>query len=110
MSCYIIPQRLFSRWLAVLWLLVVSGSPIGLQAVLASSAAARQPFLDHYCLPCHSQKLKIAGIILENSDPEHPASHAQVWEKVLGKLDSGGMPPAGTPRPDAASARLFEVV
>jgi len=108
MSCNIISQRLpFSRWLALLWLFVVSGSPIGLQPVLASNAPARQPFLDHYCLPCHSQKLKSAGIILENSDPEHPASHAQVWEKVLGKLDSGEMPPAGMPRPDAASARLF---
>jgi hypothetical protein len=96
MSCNIISQRpAFSRWLALLWLLVVSGSPIGLQPVLASNAAARQPFLNQYCLPCHSQKLKTAGITLENSDPEHPASHAQVWEKVLGKLDSGEMPPAG---------------
>src|SRR5579859_4134482 len=65
MSCNIISQRP-----AVLCLLVFSGSPIGLQPVLASNAAVRQPFLDRYCLPCHSQKLKTAGITLENSDPE----------------------------------------
>jgi hypothetical protein len=106
MNRYPISRHLASlRWTAAVSLQVVS---IGLQSLCASDASARQPFLDHYCLPCHSQKLKTAGIILENSDPEHPASHPQVWEKVLGKLDSREMPPAGMPRPDAASARLFE--
>lgn len=109
MSWYIISQRLaFSRWRAVLCLLVVSGGAIGRQPLLASNATARQPFLDRYCVACHSQKLKTAGIVLENSAPDHPASHAEVWEKVVGKLDSGEMPPAGMPRPDAASAKLFE--
>jgi hypothetical protein len=40
-------------------------------------------------------------------DAARPAAHAEVFEKVIRKLRTGAMPPAGRPRPDAAAyARL----
>jgi hypothetical protein len=38
--------------------------------------------------------------MLDTLDAEHPASNADVWEKVVAKLRAGSMPPTGVPRPD----------
>lgn len=59
--------------------------------------------LNKYCVGCHSQRLKIGGLVLENFDSAQVASHPEVWEKVAKKLRARTMPPAGNPRPDAAT-------
>src|SRR5690242_300775 len=56
-----------------------------------------------YCLGCHNAKLKTAGIVLENSAGIQ--NEPELWEKVARKLRTGEMPPAGRPRPDAATYR-----
>jgi len=61
--------------------------------------------LDQYCVSCHNQKLHTAGLALDTVDIADPAAHAEVWEKVIAKLRAGSMPPAGRPRPDAATYR-----
>ena len=74
----------------------------------APSPAAPQDtsaLLNQYCVACHSDRLKTAGLTLENADLADVAGHADIWEKVVQKLQSGMMPPAGRPRPDQASAR-----
>ena len=77
-------------------------------ALLASAAAADpQAFLNTWCVTCHNQKLHTAGISLEQSDPAHPAAHAELWEHVIAKLRAGSMPPAGMPRPDLAAYRAM---
>ena len=35
----------------------------------------------------------------------NPGANAEVWENVIAKLRAGSMPPAGRPRPDAATYR-----
>src|SRR5438270_48085 len=65
------------------------------QAVLGSAASART-VLDTYCISCHNQRLKTAGLALDTAD---------VWERVIAKLRAGSMPPQGRPRPDAATYR-----
>ena len=65
-----------------------------------------QPLLDRYCLTCHTDSEHRAGrvpISLEALDAVDVAAHAESWEKVVAKLRSGMMPPAGRPRPDAAT-------
>ena len=42
--------------------------------------------------------------MLDQADVDHPADHAEIWEKVVRKLRGGMMPPQGMPRP--AQARL----
>jgi hypothetical protein len=51
--------------------------------------------------------LKTAGLVLESRDLEHPGVDADVWEKVIRKVQVGMMPPAGVPQPDAAARRTL---
>ena len=60
---------------------------------------------DQYCIACHNQKLRTAGLALDALDVTHPAANAGVWERVIEKLRAGSMPPPGRPRPDPATYR-----
>src|SRR6058998_2616978 len=73
----------------------------------ASVQASPRPLLDQYCVGCHNDKLKTGGLTLERVDPSAVAGHEEVLEKVVRKLRSGQMPPAGRPRPDAATLDGF---
>ncbi len=89
----------------------------GLVALTRVSAQAPAPtvvsppspraFLDTYCVGCHNQKLKTAGLMLDTVDLTKPGAHAEVLEKVIGKLRAGSMPPPGMPRADAATYRTI---
>src|SRR5215467_3392474 len=68
---------------------------------------AQRALLDRYCLGCHNQKLKTAGISIEGGDLGQPASHADLWERVIRKVRSGQMPPPGLPHPDSPTAAAF---
>ena len=74
----------------------VQASPVQYRAVL-----------DRYCVTCHSEKLKTAGLILSNVNVSNPAGDAEVFEKVVRKLRGRAMPPAGAPRPDNATYDSF---
>ena len=56
--------------------------------------------LNRYCVSCHNQRLKTAGLQLDTIDPNDVGPAAEAWEKVIQKLQSGAMPPLGRPRPD----------
>jgi mono/diheme cytochrome c family protein len=60
--------------------------------------------LDQYCVTCHNQRLKTAGLTLDTLDLAHVSSTPDTWEKVVRKIRTGAMPPAGRPRPDKAMA------
>ncbi len=74
-----------------------AGSPA---ASLASKAV-----LDKYCITCHNQRLRTAGLALDALDPANPGDKAEVWEKVIAKLQARSMPPPGSPRPDVTTYR-----
>lgn len=61
--------------------------------------------LDTYCVGCHNQRLKTAGLMLDTVDAGSPHTNAEVFEKVIARLRAGSMPPAGRPRPDEATAQ-----
>ena len=74
------------------------------QAVAAQdSSFTPRAVIDKYCVTCHNERLKTAGLTLDKADIDHPGPNAEVWEKVLRKLREKEMPPAGRPRPDAAA-------
>jgi hypothetical protein len=62
---------------------------------------------NQYCIFCHSKELKTAGVVLEGLDFSQIGPNAPVLERVLRKVRTGEMPPAGMPRPDAALAATF---
>ena len=59
--------------------------------------------LNKYCATCHNEKVRAGGFALEKLNAEDPGADAAAWEKVVRKLRTGAMPPAGRPRPDAAT-------
>ena len=70
----------------------------------ATSGAERvQRTIRRYCLGCHNDRTLTAGLSLQHIDSARVAEHAPVFEKVFQKLRAGEMPPAGRPRPDAAT-------
>ena len=75
---------------------------------LETAAPQKDPargVLDQYCVTCHNEKLRTAGLALDKLDVMHPNSNAEVWERVIEKLRAGSMPPPGRPRPDTATYR-----
>ena len=63
--------------------------------------------LNRYCVTCHNDKLKIAGLTLEKLDVGNVPAEAETWEKVIRKLRGGAMPPPKLPRPDKATYDSF---
>jgi len=59
--------------------------------------------INKYCVSCHSERLRTGGVVLQGADAANVAANAELWERVLAKLRAGSMPPAGSPRPDAAT-------
>jgi mono/diheme cytochrome c family protein len=68
-----------------------------------TKSAEPRAVLDKYCVTCHNQRLHTAGLALDTLDLTSPGASAEVWEKVIGKLRAGSMPPPGAPRPDKAT-------
>jgi hypothetical protein len=55
-----------------------------------------------YCVTCHNQRLKTAGLMLDTEGITNIGEHADVWEKVVRKVRGGSMPPLGAPKPEPA--------
>ena len=97
-------QKIKSAWLGALTALCAVGAFTlpGLRLSAQERQPARQ-LLDQYCVGCHNSRTKAGDLILDTADFNTIPAHGQMWEKVVKKLRSGTMPPAGAPRPDAAS-------
>jgi cytochrome c5 len=78
-------------------------------AAVASHAVDPRQLLDRYCVACHNEKLKTAGLVLDQAgaDVGRIAQDAELWERVIAKLRSGAMPPSGRPRPDEPTMTAF---
>ena len=59
-----------------------------------------QATIDRYCLACHNDRTRTAGLTLADVGAADVAGQAPVLERVLQKLRAGEMPPAGRPAPD----------
>ena len=81
----------------------------GLQSPNPTSQPASQyrAVLDRYCVTCHNETLRTAGLVLNGRDVGNVSEGAAVWEKVVRKLRTGAMPPTGMPRPDTATYDSF---
>jgi hypothetical protein len=83
-----------------------SSEPL-VQAAHATHSFAPSAVVHQYCIFCHSKGLKTAGVVLEGLDFTQIGPNAPVLERVLRKVRTGEMPPAGMPRPDAAASSQF---
>ncbi len=75
------------------------GRGLALLALPSVSAFGQTPLesaASHYCVACHNDKLRTAGLSLDNVKSFQP----EMFEKVYRELRTGEMPPAGMPAPD----------
>jgi mono/diheme cytochrome c family protein len=74
------------------------------RAVRTQTTPALEPraVVDKYCVGCHSSRMKAGDLVLEKLAVDNPAN-AGTWEKVIGKLNAGMMPPPSAPRPDRST-------
>lgn len=89
---------------------IVSSDSISAQQARPAAAAVPgapplQAVLNEYCITCHNQTLRTAGLALDTLDATRPGARPDVWERVISKLRAGSMPPPGRPRPDPATYR-----
>ena len=94
------------RKFSIAVVLLAAGSLRAAPAVPREAKPYRE-LLDRYCITCHSQKAKIAGVDLEEADLGDLRGGSAVWVKVIRKLRTKTMPPAGLPKPEERSAAAF---
>ena len=83
--------------------IVACGRPSGTVAVPEDARAV----LKRYCVGCHNDAEFAGELSFEKNDPASVAGHADVWERVLRKLETRTMPPQPEPRPEAATYSSF---
>ena len=97
-------------------LLVLTGvlAAFGLPQVAAAQApepathadgASVRAALDRFCVRCHNDRLRTADLALDTHGLADVGTDAEIWERVIVKLRSRTMPPAGNPRPAEATYR-----
>ena len=102
----------FGVWMAAWAVCFASAAAAGpaheeAAAAAPSPVAGHEALLDRYCITCHNDRLAARGTVpvaLRTADLDDVPGNAEVWEKVIRKLRTGSMPPAGRPRPDAVAA------
>ncbi len=82
----------------------VAGAPVpALASPLTQPADGSKPLtslVDSYCRDCHDDAARKGTLSLEGIDFSRPASHPEIWERVVRQLDHRQMPPIGEARPD----------
>src|SRR5947207_370864 len=79
------------------------------QPTPVAASSPQRALLDQYCVGCHNDAIKTAGIILDKADVQHVGTDPATWERVVQKLRAHQMPPAGRPRPDKNTYEAFRV-
>jgi hypothetical protein len=62
--------------------------------------ATQSQLVKQYCAGCHNDRVKSGGLTLAAFDAAAIDQHAELAEKMIRKLRTGMMPPAGAKRPD----------
>ena len=97
-------SRVVLSFVALAWV-SIAALPVAGQDNAAPSE--HRALLNRYCVTCHNERLRTAGLTLDTADVDAVSEHAEVWEKVVRKLRAAAMPPQGMPRPDPASYDAF---
>src|SRR5688500_18866947 len=76
-------------------------------SITSGESTRHRATLDRYCVTCHNEKAKTAGLALDAMSLSELPAQAEVWERVVRRLRTATMPPVGMPRPeDAVTASL----
>jgi cytochrome c551/c552 len=93
--------------LIVVTMAFVPGDALGQGGVEAGALEARQAIVEQYCALCHDDGAESGGFAWSSIDLAHPDQNADLVERMIRKIRSGLMPPAGSPRPDIETMNGF---
>ena len=62
------------------------------RAAPSGESASHRATLDRYCVTCHNQKAKTAGLALDAMSLSEVPAQAEVWETVVRRLRTATMP------------------
>jgi mono/diheme cytochrome c family protein len=82
---------------------VFSASQVTTSAPQASGTQGQLATMRQYCVACHNDRAKVAGVSFEGLTPESIGQRADVFEKAVRKMRGRVMPPPGARQPDAAA-------
>lgn len=88
---------------------LISASRATLQAARQPSPVALAPFVQQYCVACHSSRNKSGGLGLDALSKQAIDRHPEVWERVVRQLRARQMPPVDQKRPDERSYEAVAV-
>src|SRR5580700_4590071 len=100
-------KSLFIFGIAIFSVAAVCGQTAVAHAETTMPLAAQQALVSKYCAGCHNDKVKSGGFSWTKINLAHVDAKAEQTEKAILKLRAGMMPPAGAPRPDAATLKSF---
>ena len=88
-------------------LVIICGALQGVQAQQADFDSHSSQLVQRYCVTCHNEQLKTAGLLLDQAITQPVAMGPATWEKVVRRLRARSMPPQGMPRPSDEDYRLI---
>src|SRR5215510_8834447 len=99
----------------ILVLIVLAAAALSSSSVVAQqeqistppALATHQALLNQYCVTCHNQRAKTAGVMFDTMDLSDISKNADIWEKAVLKLRGGMMPPPGAQQPDRTAVDSF---
>ena len=98
-------------WLAggllVVSLTIVHTAPQDPAARAAADAERHLATITQYCVACHNDRTKAAGVSFQGVTAASIGEHAESWEKALRKLRGRQMPPPGSRQPDQKEIDAF---
>ena len=71
----------------------------------AATVESQRALVNQYCSGCHNDNVKSGGFSFTSVDLANPGQNAELAEKVIRKVRSGMMPPAGARRPEEAALK-----
>ena len=82
-----------------------AAQPQGGSSATGAAVAQQKAVIDQYCVTCHNQKTKTAGLALDTLDLTKLSEHAETWERAIMKLRGHLMPPPNAKQPPSAATQ-----
>src|ERR1043165_3443065 len=78
---------------------LVGAAVAGAPRIEPKPAAEASAILTQYCVSCHNERLMTGNFAIDKLNIEKLHHNPAAWGKVVRKLRTGDMPPAGSARP-----------
>ena len=88
-------------------MMFLPGEVLGQGSVDPGLVESRQALVDQYCVLCHDDGAESGGFAWSSIDLAHPEQNSELAEKMIRKIRSGLMPPAGAPRAAIETMNAF---